>query len=528
MPIKDSSTIYFSGYWDIPENLISDSITDSSVFKMNFREIRGYYRQYKKGCDFPLPAKSDYVPSSVRFKKAADLINKEARFMFAKTPEVTVKSTMTNVKVDDETLKNEIVLMQTLLNKVLDENAFGENILKAAKDCAIGERIAMVLNFNEEDGITLSFLPSLNFVFEVETGRVNKIKRFIGFVVESTEEDYYSSKRIFKKEYYMENGYCTIEETVLDESGAVIEDTQVIKTKLKHIPVAIVRNDGLLGDIFGESEMEKLSEYESLYSKTINNGMDAQRMSMNPIRYVIDASYKSTKNLSIAPGSMWDIQSDQESSETKTAQVGVLETSMNFSGPLKESIERIRVEMFDALDMPDISLPNMAGVITSGKALKSIYWGLIVRCEEKMKMWKPALRFICEMIIEGTKLFPKIAAKYITQPMPINSEYAIVVENQYPIQEDELEEKATDITEVNSQLMSRKAYMMKWRGLTEDEAEEELAQIAKERQLLEDSFGMPPFDSGTDNSGSDAEDDENITDDVETSEKVIEEEIDNM
>ncbi len=42
--------------------------------------------------------------------------------------------------------------------------------------------------------------------------------------------------------------------------------------------------------------------------------------------------------------------------------------------------------------------------------------------------------------------------------------------------------------------MTRKAYMKKWRGLTDDEVQEELQQIALERQLLEDS-AMPGADA---------------------------------
>ena len=48
-----------------------------------------------------------------------------------------------------------------------------------------------------------------------------------------------------------------------------------------------------------------------------------------------------------------------------------------------------------------------------------------------------------------------------------------------------------DLAEVNSQTMSRKSYMKKWRELTDDEVNEELEQIALERQMLEDSFMMP-------------------------------------
>ena len=56
------------------------------------------------------------------------------------------------------------------------------------------------------------------------------------------------------------------------------------------------------------------------------------------------------------------------------------------------------------------------------------------------------------------------------------------------ILEDEAEEKTIDLAEVTAQTMSRKRYMKKWHRLTDDEAEEELKQIALERELLEDSF----------------------------------------
>ena len=49
------------------------------------------------------------------------------------------------------------------------------------------------------------------------------------------------------------------------------------------------------------------------------------------------------------------------------------------------------------------------------------------------------------------------------------------------------EEKNMDLSEVESKTMSRKAYMKKWRGLTDDEVQEELEQIALERQMLEES-----------------------------------------
>ena len=48
-----------------------------------------------------------------------------------------------------------------------------------------------------------------------------------------------------------------------------------------------------------------------------------------------------------------------------------------------------------------------------------------------------------------------------------------------------------DLAEVAAQTMSKKSYMKKWRGLTDDEAQEELEQIALERQIIDDNVVMP-------------------------------------
>ena len=93
-------------------------------------------------------------------------------------------------------------------------------------------------------------------------------------------------------------------------------------------------------------------------------------------------------------------------------------------------------------------------------------------------------------IIEGVRLYPKVASMYMKDSLP-EEEYTVRVDNQYSLPEDEADEKQTDLAEVTAQTMSKKSYMKKWRNLTDDEADEELRQIALERELLEDAFTMP-------------------------------------
>ena len=236
------------------------------------------------------------------------------------------------------------------------------------------------------------------------------------------------------------------------------------------------------------------------YSKLSNGDIDAERKSMNPIRYSIDMDNRSTKNLSSSAGSFWDLMSDQNLDHPAPS-VGMLESSMGYSESLKTSLDRMKTTSYEMVDMPNVTMETMQGTITSGKALKAIYWPLIVRCKEKMKMWGPQLRTLMNIIIDGAIAYPNVAAKHITNSI-IPIDYEIQVVQNLPLPEDEQEEKNIDLAEVESQVMSRKAYMKKWRSLTDDEVDDELKQIALERSILEDmafpDSGLDEVDEGLD------------------------------
>ena len=163
---------------------------------------------------------------------------------------------------------------------------------------------------------------------------------------------------------------------------------------------------------------------------------------------------------------------------------------MSYTTALSTTLDRIKNTMYEQCAVPNVSPEALKGVVSSGKTLKAIYWDLIVRCEEKMLEWRPALEFRGRCIIEGCRLYPGAASQYIDEALP-TVDYTIRVDNQYPLPAEEEEEKQTDLAEVTAQTMSKNDYMKKWRNLTDDEADEELRQIAAERQILEDSYANP-------------------------------------
>lgn len=485
--LVDESKEYLSVYNRIPYALIRGEIeTGVQDVLDEFGDICKYYKIYKKGKNFHVEGTNgDYIPARLKYKMAASLINKEARFLFAEQPDIKVEPKGDVGKTTPESKKS-LTIMNDLVETVLSKNKFEDILIKAARDCFIGKRVGCLVNFNEEDGVTITFLPSLQFIYETKLGNQNVLTKFVCFIVakdSKTQKD----KRIFKKKFTLEDdGYAYIEESMYNGSGELIEViTDKQPTKLKFIPACIIINDGLTGEILGESEVELLMDYEMWYSKLANADSDAERKSMNPTKYVVDMENNSTKNLSTAAGALWDLGSDQNLEDAHTA-VGLLEPHMYYSDALKISLERIKSTGYEQVDIPNITNETMSGVITSGKALKAIYWPLIVRCKEKMKVWGPALQQMTDIIIQGSMIYPNCIKKY-TDDTVLPVSYEISVEQNTPLPEDEIEEKTTNLAEVEASVMSKKSYMKRWYKLTDDEVNDELHQIALERQILDDS-----------------------------------------
>lgn len=499
----------------IPNSLVYaelDGLYGSKILQ-DMRNIINLYDVYENGADYVTEAK-DYTPADLRFKYARSILDKEARFLFSRTPDFFVDVDPGDTKAQKEAAKAAAVVYQTLVDKVLDANQFPKLLLQAAKDCFIGKRVALMYNISEKTGkIGISFLPSLEFVYDVDPADSNSLTKIIAFYGLNTETSH-SKQRIYRKKYELKNGFCYYTEEVYDGLGQVVETiSPETKTAFTFIPAWVIINDGLTGDLIGTSEIELLQDYESWYSKMSGKDIDAESTGMNPIRWARDMSPESTKDLSIAAGSFWDLSTDQNAADGVTGEVGVLDSPMTYSSALGTTLDRVKNAMYEQTAVPNVSPDAMKGVVSSGKTLKAIYWDLIVRCDEKMLVWRPALQFMARCIIEGVRLYPAVAKTYIEDPLP-DVVYEIRVDNQYSLPEDEAEEKQIDLAEVNGQTMSKKTYMKKWRNLTDEEAEEELLQIARERELLESSY-FNPGDNTTQQNETGQEDQSNTNEQTE-------------
>lgn len=504
----------------IPWSMISSELEGvyGSDLLAEFREIIGYYQVYEKGAKFTQEnVKADFIGSDLRFKESRKLINKEARFLFSKHPDIWVTVPYDKESDDEKTkqqAQQQTTVLQSYVDNVFKETGFFSKLVKAAKDCFIGKRVAYFVNFDEvRKKIMLDFVPSLEFIFETDVNDTSKLIKIITFYTVKDSKNK-AEQRIYKKKYWLDEttDICWLSETLYNGLGEVIEIiTPERPTKFQGIiPAGVIINDGLTGDMDGVSEIAELEASESWFSRISNGDIDSERCGMNPIRWARDMNPATTKNLSIAPGAFWDMATDPNAPDSVTGEVGMLETSLNYTQAVNSTLSRIRSSMFESVDVPDVSSEALKGVVSSGKTLKAIYWSLIVRCDEKMLAWRPAIENIVQLIIEGGKLYSQSASNYTTEPLP-QTDYSIDVENQYPLPDDEADEKTIDLSEVNAQTMSRSAYMKKWRNLTDAEVTQELQQIALERELLESSYStnLPPIDKTVGGETNEEDDEQN-------------------
>lgn len=442
------------------------------------------YHVYEKGADFNVDQSSnDWTPAQWHSKQIKQLIDKEARFMFSNSPDIRFKDKNPNSDNKDQLQTNE-----DLLTLVLNSNKFKSKLVRAAKDCLIGKRIAIVTNFNEDSGITISFVPSLEFVYETEESNVDVITKFIQFYTIVANDDK-NQQRIYKKKFWMENGVCKFTEEIYDGNAKLIETLEPeTETLFDHIPVQIIINDGLVNDPFGVSEVKSLQDTESWYSKLASKDIDSLRKGTDQITWVRDMDPRTTKDLSRAPGAFWDLQTDPATADARSGEIGNLDNPMSYSPALATTLDRMRSSMYAALDVPDTTNEGLQGIITSGKTMQAVYWGLMTRCNEKMLDWEPALRGMVETIIEGCQLYPNIKSLYTEDEL--TDDFEVIVEINYPIMQDDLEERQSDMLEVSAKVRSRKSYMKKWMGLTEDEVQAELEQIQLEASMLEQETYM--------------------------------------
>ena len=408
-------------------------------------EILRYYDFYEgRGQHWRTAENLDYRPTQFITNLTKKLIKREARFMFGRTPELRVRDRDGKRLVD----------MQTLLDMVLEDNSFPERLMKGARDCFIGKRVALKLTC-DGGNIGITFRPSTEFVFTPYDEDADRLSKII-FFYQTADEPERVNQRVWRQKYEMENGRCFVTEGTYDGYGNLIDGGEKIDTGLDFIPCRVIINDGLTGDLCGESDVAEIMANQQHYNRLKSDDIDALRFNMFPQRVAIDADGKSLESMKFAPGALVDLVTDPAVGDSgEQASLELLESKFSYDARFEHTLNRIKEDMHELLGVPNLSLEQLQGLMQSGKSMKALYWELIERCEERWTVWEPALKWMCRTVF-------RLVGACMPDLLEIPENYGIYCEHLYPIMEDEEEERRLDLSEVQAGVRSAESYRSKW------------------------------------------------------------------
>lgn len=436
-------------------------------------KINGWYSLYEGKQEWRVSTQ-DYTPTVRVTNFIKKIIDKKARFMFGKEPYFNY----TELDGKDSDLTDE---KEKLLEEIFTQNKWHSKLLKAKKDCSIGGKVAIKLWAEKDQGLKIIFAPAQEFIATYNVDDVDVLEKVIFFYALNDEKEK-KDQRIKKQVWYLENGKCIVDERTYDGDGKEVSvEYDNYSNGLDFIPVVIIQNGGLTGETEGQSDVATLWSNQDAYNRLTSDDSDALKFQMFGQTVVTDADADSVAAIKVSPGAIVDLQTDlAQGNSGRQAKAERLESSFVYGDKYTDTVNRIKGDMYDLMDVPNTSLEQLRGLMGSGKSMRAIYWDLIAVADEEWTEWGPALEQMAEYIFKLIETYNLYTAKSTA-----THETILKIERYYPILEDELAARTADLNDVIAGTMSKRSYIKKWGEVADPQ--EELEKINEEKQM-EDSY----------------------------------------
>lgn len=480
-------------------------------FMEELGEVKTYYEFYEGRPYRPLDDLSigggqlwatkerDYRPTREVRNLVKKLMNKQTRFMTSKPPTILLSS------VDGNVSKEQLDAKRGCLEQILQQGKFWNKFSKGFMDCCIGKRVLLACMFDTNDlkngkaitdtKIRFRFYTMPEFTYEFDPNDPDTLTAVrIAYQDKSTAGLVPKEQRWHKYTYRMKDendnyfATCQAKYEIVDGTNATafleykvpvdnngnepevkseyVELVQEWDTGLSCIPCKVIFNDGLTGDIRGNSDIKDLMDMANDYNRTVSDYRDALRFRMFEQPVFIDADSRSIAGIKIAPNALIDLKSDPAlgdgTNAVSTAKAEMLSGKFNFQVAVDSYLLGLKKDMFEAMDQPH---PDSLINLPSAKALKMMYYDLIIRCEDKWAEWEEALLWLVDLIEECVikfHLYPDMA-EIKSMSIPTVTK----LQHNYPIPDDEDIAKQVAIAEVQANVRSKHSYVEQF-GYVED------------------------------------------------------------
>ncbi|KLU74264.1 MULTISPECIES: phage portal protein [Clostridium] len=393
----------------------------------------------------------DYVPSQVIDNKIKPLINKQARFMFGKEPDILFKPLDKNAKETCEELRQ-------FIDAILNASKFWSNTMKAFRLASVTKRVMLRLEANPGQHIRLYWHDINDFNYEADINDITKLSKAI-FVKQVTVDKEVTKQLWNRYTYYMnetENKepscYLKVETFKGDNLENPINVTNQ-DTELSKIPCWVITNEQTIVSPYGQSDIKDLKPLQDSYNRRLSDFNDSLRFLMFGQTAIIDATKDTVNSCNIAPNSLMALKSEDDAEGNKQAKVQRVESNFTNAEPVKMYLKMLEDSMYEKLGIPKSE--NLQKV-PSAKSIKYMYTELVARCEEKWHDWEPIIRSMLRLIVEACSKFKS----YDNWKEEWNNLlFTIILNKNYPIPEDEEDQKRLAMEEVQNNVRSHRSYI---------------------------------------------------------------------
>ncbi|WP_443660472.1 phage portal protein [Clostridium algidicarnis] len=392
----------------------------------------------------------DYVPSQVIDNKIKPLINKQARFMFGKEPDILFKPLDNKDKETCEELRQYV-------DAILNASKFWSNTFKAFRLASVTKRVMLRLEANPGQPIRLYWHDINDFNYEVDPNDITKLNKVTLVRQDTSTANKEQSEQIwYRYTYYMKDDneelscYLKVETYKGNNLDAPI-NVEDKDTGLSKIPCWVIANEQSITSPYGVTDIKDLRPLQDSYNRRLSDFNDSLRFLMFGQTVFIDAKPKGVNDAKIAPNSVVALVSLDE--EGKKASAQRLESNFTNAEPVKMYLKILEDSMYEKLGIPK---PESLQDVPSAKTIKYMYTELVARCEEKWHDWEPNIRSMLRLVVEACGKFNCYEDWNHEWD---NLLYSIVLNKNYPIPEDEEDKKRLAMEEVVANVRSHRSYI---------------------------------------------------------------------
>lgn len=387
--------------------------------------------------ELPQPPELDYMPTRVPTNIFKAIIDRKARWQMSGNHVIEVPRKQIDNPLDElsegyeiseeQRRENERAQeLEDLLNLLWQENRMRANLLKAARDRIIADRVVCKIVYNPKKGkLRWVWRPDYEYIpvysdddFEDQIGAYFITHRVIeedGEEVDAIklqaymmyDENETGEEMAFLHEAIYRVEDLTLVEAIIpsNDDKNVLESDEVVRIDdkdymplgLDFLPLVEVPIDELIGSEIGDSEVTDLRTLNTILNNMNEDAIDSLKFEMFSMTAVLNATPGTADLMDVAPGAVVEARSDRDG---VVPEIRKIESGFRWQSAFKDQYMRIKSSMHEISGLPQIVPQEMNFGGMNDEALRLLYQDIIADTEEQWLVWEYALEELHEKSIK--------------------------------------------------------------------------------------------------------------------------------